>query len=256
MLNRDNFLIRRIDRVYPCVVNSGRPRCAFVSDFSKNKKQPRPNTDLFVVFRFQDELWQFVVNDLSGKDRTNFYFGHLCNGIADFASSQLTVLIQESRRRADSYLYRGTFAEILHPQLNLWRGSIDAGDLRLKWTNPGSVARFCVGARKPICVVQLTRLISREGGVDDDYNESRDFYEKAWFSICLVSKTLTKILITLATSVTTVFCAACGLFIIEDEVPRQPDRDTAWRTFWLGLAIIGCAQGFALLTIYLGASWT
>ncbi len=81
-------------------------------------------------------------------------------------------------------------------------------------------------------------LISGEHGINGDNDQCNDFYKKAWFLICLALYAVPKILETAAAFVIALLCFTFGLFIIEDEVPRQPNAKRAARFFWSGCGLI------------------
>lgn len=95
-------------------------------------------------------------------------------------------------------------------------------------------------------------LITSKDGVQGNDDHTNGFY---WLRPRLILGALIDFLgITVAMTVAFI-CAACGLSVVKYEVPRQPDADAAWVTFWIGAAILAIGQGFVVLAIYLVSLW-
>ncbi len=102
------------------------------------------------------------------------------------------------------------------------------------------------------CPLHLTTLVTSERSVTEQDHESQGF---DWLSPRFVLNALINLLGIAVAAVLTLMCAASGLSIVKYQVPRQPDRDAAWFTLWVGIAILGVGQLCALFAIYLVGWW-
>jgi len=98
-------------------------------------------------------------------------------------------------------------------------------------------------------------LNGSEASIESDDTQGSDFDSEARFLTRLALHALIKVLETATTLIAALCCFAFGLFIIEDEVPRQPDLKMAARLFWSGCGLIVLGQGFILAGLYFTGFW-
>ena len=101
-------------------------------------------------------------------------------------------------------------------------------------------------------LLRPTALKASEYGIGEYDYDADSFY---WLQPRFILGSLINLLSITITLVLTVACAVCGLSVVQNEVPRQPDADAAWFTLWVGIAILAIGQGFALCAICLAVRW-
>lgn len=103
--------------------------------------------------------------------------------------------------------------------------------------------------------LQFAGLASGESGINGDNHEGGELYEETRFIVQLACKTAIKIAEILITITMGLLCFALGLFVIQDEIPRQPNQQAARRVFIWGVALFGLGVLCALAFVHVIVFW-
>jgi hypothetical protein len=134
------------------------------------------------------------------------------------------------------------------PNMNLGR----KGRIEIRWVKPSSNSRdIRVGAflRRIGRTLQLAGLIEGRARINSEYDKSGDLKDESW-SGKFVFETLAKIAETSIAFVAGCVLVAFGLFVIQDEVPRQSKPEMAARRWWQGCGLIVLGQALVILALH------